>query len=324
MLDCVRANGMEPMVTIPTIHHFIHSTVRFRDMLDYVRANGMEPMVTMHHFIHSTLRLQGMLDCVRANSMVTIHHFIHSSFMFRDMLDCVRANGMEPITFRDMLDCVRANGMEPMVTIPTIHHFIHSTVRFRDMLDCVRANGMEPMVTMHHFTHPQWFEELGGFEKEENLHYFIDYGVRLFELFRSQAKMWATFNEPTCFSFVGYICGLWCPGKLLRFKLAGQVLLNLLKAHVEVYKTIKSLPGETILRFFSTGEFEWKAPFCGVLVKYSDPTAPSTLDWWGINYYSHPCLDWWFNMGASKDNEQVSDMNFRVYPQMRRFNMGAR
>eukprot|EP00798_Chlamydomonas_sp_ICE-L_P003475 gene3475-13536_t len=224
--------------------------------------------------------------------------------------------------------------------------------RFGEIVDCIKANGMEPNATMHHFTHPQWFEDMGGFEKEENLHYFTEYCTRLFELFQSKIKLWATFNEPTCYSFVGYIVSLWCPGQFCKFTLGGKVLLNLLKAHVTTYKALKALPGgpraciglvhqhikfipkedvfyikgfckwmtyffasETILRFFSTGEFEWKVPFSGVTVKYSDPTAPACLDWWGINYYSRPCVNWWFKMGASDAEEPVSDTKFRVYPQ---------
>ncbi len=37
---------------------------------------------------------------------------------------------------------------------------------------------MEPLATLHHFVHPQWYEELGAFEKEENISLFLDY-VRL-------------------------------------------------------------------------------------------------------------------------------------------------
>ncbi len=39
----------------------------------------------------------------------------------------------------------------------------------------VCRNGMEPLATLHHFVHPQWFEELGGFEKEENISLFLDW-----------------------------------------------------------------------------------------------------------------------------------------------------
>ena len=34
---------------------------------------------------------------------------------------------------------------------------------------------MEPLVTLHHFVHPQWFEALGAFEREENIGLFLDW-----------------------------------------------------------------------------------------------------------------------------------------------------
>lgn len=36
-------------------------------------------------------------------------------------------------------------------------------------------NGMEPLATLHHFVHPQWFEELGAFEKEDNISLFLNW-----------------------------------------------------------------------------------------------------------------------------------------------------
>lgn len=56
--------------------------------------------------------------------------------------------------------------MRSPITMPIIR-------RFHAIIDCIRANGMEPMCTLHHFTHPQWFEEMGGFTKEENIPIFV-------------------------------------------------------------------------------------------------------------------------------------------------------
>jgi hypothetical protein len=39
-------------------------------------------------------------------------------------------------------------------------------------------------------------------------------------------------------------------------------------------------------------------------------------DWWGINYYTRPAMNWCFQMGAGKDNEPVGDNGFRLYPQV--------
>ena len=42
---------------------------------------------------------------------------------------------------------------------------------------------------------------------------------------------------------MGYIVGLWAPGKRLRFRLAGRVLLNLLDAHCAADRALKAMPG---------------------------------------------------------------------------------
>lgn len=43
--------------------------------------------------------------------------------------------------------------------VPPLH-------RFHEMLDAMDELGLEPNATLHHFTHPTWFEDLGGFSNE--------------------------------------------------------------------------------------------------------------------------------------------------------------
>ena len=47
---------------------------------------------------------------------------------------------------------------------------------------CEKLN-ITPVITLHHFTNPIWFEELGGFEKEENIEYFLSFCKKVFPLF---------------------------------------------------------------------------------------------------------------------------------------------
>ena len=56
---------------------------------------------------------------------------------------------------------------------------------------------MEPSVSIHHFVHPAWFEELGGWTKEANIHLFVNFAVEAFKRFGQHAKLWSSFNEPT-------------------------------------------------------------------------------------------------------------------------------
>ena len=115
--------------------------------------------------------------------------------------------------------------------------------RFHEMLDCMEEHGIEPNATLHHFTHPIWFEDLGAFAKKQNSSYFIRYAVKVFKEFSSRIKLWATFNEPTCYIFLAYIAGMAPPGHVCNLPLAGQALSNLLDAHVDAYHAMKACPG---------------------------------------------------------------------------------
>jgi beta-glucosidase len=42
---------------------------------------------------------------------------------------------------------------------------------------------MEPNVTLHWFVHPNWFQEMGGFTREENIEVFVDWCRTAFSLF---------------------------------------------------------------------------------------------------------------------------------------------
>lgn len=61
----------------------------------------------------------------------------------------------------------------------------------------MQEHGIEPNATLHHFTHPQWFDALGGFESEGSVEIFVGWARKAVELFGSRIRLWATFNEPT-------------------------------------------------------------------------------------------------------------------------------
>lgn len=113
---------------------------------------------------------------------------------------------------------------------------------YHDLLNAMHEKNITPMVTLHHFTHPQWFEALGAFEKIENLELFKNFCVKMFQEFGSKVTLWCTLNEPSCYVFQGYINKAFPPG-VFDFHRAGIVLRNMLLAHVQVYQTLKSLPG---------------------------------------------------------------------------------
>jgi beta-glucosidase len=114
---------------------------------------------------------------------------------------------------------------------------------FERYIDELIAHNIQPMITLYHFVHPLWFEKRGGFSKEKNIHYFVRYCQKVFEKLGRKVHLWCTINEPTVLSACGYVLGIHPPGYIGRFGMAGQVLLNLLNAHVCVYKMLKRMPG---------------------------------------------------------------------------------
>ena len=52
---------------------------------------------------------------------------------------------------------------------------------YSDLVDRLLERGIQPMVTLHHFTNPLWWEDLGAFEKQENLIYWIRFSSKMFE-----------------------------------------------------------------------------------------------------------------------------------------------
>ena len=50
--------------------------------------------------------------------------------------------------------------------------------------------GMTPNVTLHWFAHPQWFQDLGEFQKEENIPLFVNWAETAFALFGMHTLFW--------------------------------------------------------------------------------------------------------------------------------------
>ncbi len=243
---------------------------------------------------------------------------------------------------------------------------------YDDLINELKANGIEPMITLHHFTHPDWFERLGAFEKEENIKYFVRFSKLVFARYRKRVKLWVTLNEPNVFVTSGYFNTVFPPGKS-EPKLAAEVLKNMLKAHIEIYRELKKIDAETrrrgdaetktedqklnpkdqiqigiatsifqfeparrwhlgdwaiarvssntfneaVLGFFRSGTMNFYVPF-ETDVSYTDADAPNTLDFVGINYYSHYAYKFGFDFKKATESlpvegEEMTDMPYTVY-----------
>ncbi len=113
----------------------------------------------------------------------------------------------------------------------------NSLARYREIVDMLKKLGIEPMITLHHFTNPVWFADLGGWRKKENVDHFARFVEIVADEFRD-VKLWITLNEPNVYAYMGFIEGTWPPG-LKNPQVADEVLKNLVEAHARAYEILR-------------------------------------------------------------------------------------
>lgn len=178
--------------------------------------------------------------------------------------------------------------------------------RYQDLLDRLASKGIHACVTLHHGTHPIWFEDLGGFRKEDNLHFFLDYLNYLVPKITDRVGSWIILNEFN-----------------LDRSLAPENLAlkaSRLKAHAFGYRLVKQYsnapissahafvhqcplrPGDSMdqtmasLVDWVTNEFFFHAVRTGeIVLPYREmeylPELKGASDRWMINYYHRAPID---------------------------------
>ena len=232
---------------------------------------------------------------------------------------------------------------------------VESIQHYRDLCDSLIKNNITPVVTLHHFTHPTWFEKLGAFEKKENIDHFIEYSEYAFNNLKDLVPIWCTINEPSVFVSQGYFNGIFPPGKKDPV-LAATVLENLLFAHTKTYKHLKSLNGgdnaqiglvknifqfdplrrwhildwafskvlnnvftHSTLDYFKKGYSTFSLP--GMVKKHMENNdAVGAMDFIGLNYYSRMHVKGQANLiepfvFEKRAKDIQTDMDYALYPE---------
>jgi beta-glucosidase len=71
-----------------------------------------------------------------------------------------------------------------------------AVAHYRAMVHGALERGLTPVVTLHHFTSPRWFSELGGWSSPESADLFAAYAAVAAEVLAAGARHVATINEP--------------------------------------------------------------------------------------------------------------------------------
>jgi beta-glucosidase len=186
--------------------------------------------------------------------------------------------------------------------------------QYRTMVAGALSRGLEPMVTLHHFTLPQWLADRGGWLAEDSVKWFERYTRKAVGALKDLVRLWVTINEPNVLVYSGYVTHEFPPGKK-DIRLVPVAIRNLARAHAASYHAIheidpqaqvgvahhfrgflprnKQNPGDRWLAQFKSRNFNNLFPRALVdgslrflVWRERIPEARGTQDFFGLNYYT--------------------------------------
>jgi beta-glucosidase len=108
---------------------------------------------------------------------------------------------------------------------------------YRDVLKDLKKRDMTVMLTLHHFTNPQWLAEKRGWETDFAVGRFAKFAEKVCEELGEYVDLWITINEPLVYAMEGYLFVEWPPQKKSKWLFA-KVIWQMTRAHRRAYKII--------------------------------------------------------------------------------------
>lgn len=204
---------------------------------------------------------------------------------------------------------------------------VAAIAHYQRVLQAMKAQGLTRMVTLHHFTLPEWLAKRGGFASRSSIHYFSRYAELVAKELGEEIDLWNTINEPEVFTYMSRLRGLWPPyGKNPLPALA--VFNNLAAAHRQAYTFIKAVLPNAQISIAKNNVYNEpfrKGNLLDILaVKLNDwfsnywflDKIKNQLDFIGLNYYFYHAITL-NSHGIVQKNlaGPKSDMGWRTYPQ---------
>lgn len=135
-------------------------------------------------------------------------------------------------TYRFSLDWPKINPKFGVFDLDVINRYLLQ-------IKLLKQNNIVPLVTLYHFSHPLWFEKMGGFLKKKNIKYFLEYVKVVFNYFKDEINEVCTINEPNVYAVNCYLFKEWINEKSNLFKTI-KAMKNMSIAHRKAYPVIKS------------------------------------------------------------------------------------
>lgn len=191
-------------------------------------------------------------------------------------------------TLRSGIEWSRIEPEEGEFNREALNHYI-------DYFKQLKELDIKPVLTLWHWTFPEWFAKKGGFLKRSNVKYYLRYVKFIMDNFGVEIEYFITINEPTTYAAMSFYESRWPPQKRSLISTV-RVLHNLASAHNRAYRIIKkAYPDSRVglahsCTYFYAGDSSlvsrisaWVAHRFGN--EYFINLIKKRQDYFGLNYY---------------------------------------
>ena len=206
---------------------------------------------------------------------------------------------------------------------------------YKKVLKAMKEQGLTRVVTLWHWTLPQWAAKRGGFENPEIVEAFARYAWFVAQNLGTEIEQWITLNEPELYALNSYKRGVRPPFVRSAYS-TWRVLENLIEAHRRAVRAIKEALGQVPVGLAKNSPYFAPYRKYHVLDRLATITAnlfnlyflekiEKQLDFIGLNFYTRQLLKFDWRQGAvDMDNAraamepgdlQHSDMGWFLFPE---------
>ena len=147
---------------------------------------------------------------------------------FREDIDLMAEMGIE--IYRFGIEWSRIEPAEGAFDPEVLNHY-------REEIEYMISKGIRPMLTLHHFTNPLWFEDMGGFTNKKSVEIFMTFAERVIDALGDLVEDYITINEPNVYVTNSLFFGTWPPEKK-SFISVVSAFSNMTACHIKAYEMI--------------------------------------------------------------------------------------
>jgi beta-glucosidase len=112
------------------------------------------------------------------------------------------------------------------------------------MIDACHERGLLPVVTFHHFTTPRWAAADGGWSNPVTAERFARYCEKAGAALGDRIGMACTINEPNIVPLMGWLMGMFPPGKKQDLEGYASATETIIAAHRRAVDALHGAPGD--------------------------------------------------------------------------------